>query len=35
MDEENLFGCFLVCLGFSVLVAGYIVISILVFHQRP
>jgi hypothetical protein len=35
MNEENLFGCFLVCLAFGVLMAGYIVVSILVFHQNP
>jgi hypothetical protein len=32
---DDLFGCFLVCLGFGVLVAVYIVVSILVFHQNP
>jgi hypothetical protein len=32
---DDLFGCFLTCLGFGVLVAVYIVVSILVFHQNP
>jgi hypothetical protein len=34
MNEENLLGCVL-CLAFGVLLAGYVVVSILVFHQTP
>ena len=33
MDEENLFGCFLVFFVFGVLLLAYILISALVFHQ--